>query len=229
MSSMRQNRYFKIMTNLPLSVVLKVCGIGAAQGSLVGSEFQLLEGAKATRQRELIAGRTLARRAMAEMGLAEASVGQLPDGSPAWPTGLCGSIAHSHRHVAVAIAPVADVRAIGIDIEDGRDLGAAAAGVASVAEIEGAIAHPLAGDREGAARLLFSAKEALYKCQAPLTGNTTLDFLEIRLNLQSGRLFAAEATGALDRATAEIIQRVRIEFQEIQGVIVVAAWLPYGT
>ena len=225
---MHQKRYFRVMTNLPLSLVLKVCGISAAQGSLVGGEFELLERANGTRQRELIAGRTLARRAMAEIGFAEAPVGRMPDGSPAWPSGLCGSIAHSHRHVAVAIAPISDVRALGIDIEDGRDLGAAAIGVASAAEIEGAVVHPFASDREGAARLLFSAKEALYKCQAPLTGNTGLDFPEIRLDLRPGLLFAAEATGALDRATAEIVPRIRIEFQQIQGVIVATAWLPRG-
>jgi 4'-phosphopantetheinyl transferase EntD len=222
-------RYYRIMTNLPLSLVLKVCSISAAQGSLVGGEFQLLKGANATRQGELIAGRTLARRAMAEMGLPNEMVGQMPDGSPAWPPSLCGSIAHSHRHVAVAIAPVSDVRGIGIDIEDGRDLGAAVTGVASAAEIEGAIVHPFAGDREGAARLIFSAKEALYKCQAPLTGNAGLDFLEVRLDLQPGPLFAAEATGALDRATAEIVRRTRIEFQEIQGVIIATAWVVHGT
>ncbi len=216
------------MTSLPQSLVLKVCVISAAQGSLVGDEFELLEAANGTRQRELIAGRTLARRVMAEMGFAEAPVGRMPDGSPAWPPGLCGSIAHSHRHVAVAIAPILDVQAIGIDIEDGRDLGDAASDIGSAAEIDEATAHPFAGNREGAARLLFSAKEALYKCQAPLTGNTGLDFREIRLDLLPELLFAAKPTGTLDQATAEIVPRVRIEFQQIQKVIVAAAWLPHG-
>jgi 4'-phosphopantetheinyl transferase EntD len=214
------------MINLPLSLVLKVCSISAAQGSLLGHEFQLLDGTTATRQRELIAGRTLAHRAMAEMGLAPAAVGQMSDGSPAWPAGLCGSIAHSHRHIAVAIAPLLDAQSIGIDIEDGRDLGAATPSIASTAEIEGALAHPLAGDQERAARLLFSAKESVYKCQAPLTGDTGLDFLEIRLDLRPELLFAAEAMGSVDGATAKIIRRIRLEFQQIQGVIIAIAWLP---
>ncbi len=86
---MRQKRYFTIMSALPLSVVLKVCSISAAQGPLVGGEFELLEGANATRQGELIAGRTLARRAMAEMGLPEAMVGQMQDGSPQYGRPAC--------------------------------------------------------------------------------------------------------------------------------------------
>ena len=214
------------MANLPCSLVTKACPISKAQGALLGDEARLLEGANVARQRELIAGRTVAHVIMFEMGLAEAPVGQNADGSPAWPAGLCGSIAHSHHDIAVAIARLSDVRAVGIDIEDGRDLEGATPDIVSELEIEGATTHPLASDRQGAVRILFSMKEALFKCQAPITGNSNLSFTAIRLISRPESRFGAEAVGDLGSPIVDVVSRIQIELQQIQGVVVATAWLP---
>ena len=214
------------MASLPRTLVTTVSSISAAQGDLVSGEAHLLEGVNVARQRELMAGRTLARRTMVEMGWPVGPVGQNPDGSPTWPAGLCGSIAHSHHDIAVAMALLSDVQAVGIDIEDGRDLDAATSDIVSEREIEEVVDHPLGGSRDGSVRLLFSMKEAVFKCQAPLTGNMALDFREVRLVRRPDNSFGAEAAGGLEQSTPDVIPHICIEMQRIQGVVVATAWLP---
>ena len=145
----------------------------------------LLEGATQARRREIIAGRVLAHRLMEQSGYNVAPVTRHITGAPLWPAGLCGSIAHSSNLIAIALAPISSMRSVGIDIEDGRDLGEAMSDVADEDEERTMISLGLASDTAGASRVLFSAKEALFKCQSPITGDVDLTFEEIRLQMDS--------------------------------------------
>lgn len=213
------------MVTLPASVIVKVSSVRAAWGQLMRGETTLLEGATPARQREIVAGRVLARSVMTQMGRAESPVTQHPGGAPAWPFGLCGSIAHSATHVAVAIAPTSHVTSVGIDIEDGRNLGSAAKDIAIVDEIKDLVGHPFAGNSEGAVRLVFSAKEALFKCQSPLTGNTRLGFLDVRLHLAPSCVLRANPEATVERSVATVVARSSIIFQRKQGVTLAVAWI----
>lgn len=217
------------MACCPSSIVLKTARISAAQGPLIGSEVKLLDLAVPTRQREIIAGRVLARVAMTEIGYPELEVGQRPNGAPMWPTGLCGSIAHSASHVAVAIACTSQMRSIGIDIEDGRNLGAATRQIGRPDEIKALAAHPLVSDEEGAARLLFSAKEALFKCQSPVTQDEYLGFMDVCLKLSVDGTLTATPVIDLDRRIACIVTKARTIIETIQGLTVAVTWLSPST
>lgn len=104
------------------------------------------------------------------------------DRAPVWPTGIIGSIAHSSNICLAAISRSKRYAAIGIDIEPNVLLGP---------DIAAEVVHE--GDglglESGAAPLaehdhvtVFSAKEAAYKCQFPLTGTVLgFDALSIRL------------------------------------------------
>lgn len=224
-STMLRKAASSFMTVLPPSLLLKVSEMDSAQGSLIGEERKLIEGVTSTRRRELVAGRVLARELMAQMGHAPSPITQ-SDGAPVWPTGLCGSISHTASHVAVAMAPTANLDSVGIDIEDGRNLGKAASGIGAADEIELIVAHPFAGDREAAARLLFSAKEALFKCQAPLSGNTDLDFTDVRLDLTPDGIFRGLPTGNIERSTLQAIIATRVLLKQFQGLMLAVAWIP---
>ena len=90
---------------------------------------------------------------------------------PIWPAGYVGSISHVRGTVAAAVAKASDIVSIGIDIEETERFRPA---------IEKKIARPdeiavnfegLAPDaRQTALAIMFSAKEAFYKCQYPITG-----------------------------------------------------------
>jgi 4'-phosphopantetheinyl transferase EntD len=82
----------------------------------------------------------------------------------------------------VLVAAASRYRAVGIDLDDGRPLGAeTAADLMTDGEVQSVVEAGIATDVEGAQRFVFSAKEAVYKCQYPLTGRGDLDFPDVRL------------------------------------------------
>ena len=132
------------------------------------------------RQAEFQAGRQLAAQLLAALDAPVTEVGVAADRSPLWPEGYVGSISHSRRLVGVAVARRRDVRAVGIDIE-------ANAEVRAVEAIESVCMRPEERDfdagaltRAEFATLLFSAKEAFYKCMQPLT-RVEFDFPDVTL------------------------------------------------
>ncbi len=117
------------------------------------------------RRYEFAAGRRAARTAMAALGLPHAAVPSGPDRAPGWPAGLTGSIAHCD---AVCIAAVSqNHRSIGIDIEPAEDL---PADLITIICTDAEQAWLPQTGRGRVAKQIFSAKEAVYKAQYPLTG-----------------------------------------------------------
>lgn len=205
-------------------IVLVVSSIAQAQGDLLDEETHLLNEMRPTRTRELIAGRVLARHAMSLLGLRPAPVLMDPHGAPVWPSGLCGSIAHSAADVAVVMARTSSFRSLGVDIEDGRDLGKAAASVASASDTQALLNLGLISSTTDAVRWAFSAKEAVFKCQAPIMGNLDLDFDDVRLqNSPEGKLEAL-FSGPADGPN-QVPHSIPIRFEELQGVKAVIAIL----
>jgi 4'-phosphopantetheinyl transferase EntD len=150
---------------LPDAVAVVEGAVTDATDDLWPEEAAHVAGAVAKRRREFAAGRRFARRALAQLGMAPGALPVGPDRAPCWPPEVTGSITHTDRYCAVAVARRADIAGIGIDLEtvtrfDLRLLSF----VLSAHELD---AHGLRTDRSAQQRLggaLFSAKEALYKC-----------------------------------------------------------------
>lgn len=128
-----------------------------------------LQMAVAKRQREFLAGRYCAARALAAAGFAGAAplLGIGPERLPLWPTGWCGSISHSAAAALAVAAPEQHWRALGVDLELLPELAVSsqiAAYVGNDGEWQLLDALPL----PTRVSLLFSAKEALYKALYPL-------------------------------------------------------------
>jgi 4'-phosphopantetheinyl transferase EntD len=136
-------------------------------GALFSQERDLVAGAVGKRQREFATVRVCARRALAAVGFPPAPLLRGPRGEPLWPHGVVGSMTHCAGYYAAAVARATDVRAIGIDAEPHDRL------PDGVLE---AIALPAErmrlADRRGQThwdRLLFSAKESVFKAWYPGT------------------------------------------------------------
>jgi 4'-phosphopantetheinyl transferase EntD len=153
---------------------------------LLPAELQCTADMVAQRRNEFAAGRAAVRMATMADGSEPFAVPMGVDRAPVWPTGIIGSIAHSSDICLAAISRSKRYAAIGIDIE---------LDVPLPPDIAAEIVH--AGDglglESGTARLakdydvvVFSAKEAAYKCQFPLTGALLgFEALSIRLMPQS--------------------------------------------
>lgn len=154
----------------------------SARGALHDEEARLAQAMAPDRQREFSAGRIAARNALRLAGAPEVAVPMGDAGEPLWPANWVGSLSHTRTHAAALVAPLSRYRGVGVDLDDGRSLGDdAAADLMGVDEVRLVIAAGIAGDWDSAQRFVFSAKEAVFKCQYPLTRNSDLPFPAVQL------------------------------------------------
>jgi len=165
---------------------------------LYDEEAALVAGAVESRRREFVAGRLCARRALAELGIQDFPLLASPDRAPIWPGAIVGSITHTvaagEGYCAVAVAHRRLVAGVGLDAEPRaalpRDLWSC------VLDADEQRTAWTTSDPGVWARLVFSAKEAVYKAVYPLCGRF-LDFCDVHVGpaQQPGRL-QAELVGA---------------------------------
>ena len=151
-------------------------------------EEDLIVNAVESRRREFITARRCARRALTGLGLSAVPICPGPRREPLWQDGVVGSITHCAGYRAAAVARADHLASLGIDAEPDRPL---------PVEVEKAVTLPqertmldrLVAEAPGMHwdRLLFSAKESVYKAWYPLT-RRWLDFAdaELTVNPQAG-------------------------------------------
>jgi len=147
-------------------------------GLLSAAERYHVRQAVRKRVQEFAAGRLCARRALAEFRVENFDLHVAVDRQPLWPDGMLGSITHTAGLCAAVVAPRRTLAAVGMDSEIVGHV---------TADIWPAICGPQeadwlrslpASERAAAVTLIFSAKEAFYKCQYPVTGEW-LDFHDL--------------------------------------------------
>jgi 4'-phosphopantetheinyl transferase EntD len=121
------------------------------------------------RAQEFAGGRLCARRALAALGIEEFPVHRGEDRAPLWPAGIVGSIAHTAGFCVAVAARTLHLKSVGIDCEIiGRVKPDLWRRICTAAEMSW-LASLEESERGLASTLIFSAKEAFYKCQYPLT------------------------------------------------------------
>ncbi|WP_329268596.1 4'-phosphopantetheinyl transferase family protein [Streptomyces sp. NBC_01451] len=164
---------------------------GPGDATLFPEERALVARAVPKRVREFTLVRACARRAMEKLGVPPQPVLPGGRGAPQWPDGLVGSMTHCEGYCAAALVRATDLASVGIDAEPHQPL---PEGVLDSVALPTEQAHlrALTADGPGAHgnrvhwdRLLFSAKEAVYKAWFPLTGKW-LDFSEADIEFTTG-------------------------------------------
>jgi 4'-phosphopantetheinyl transferase EntD len=160
-------------------------------GPLHPSEEPAVANAVAKRRAEFTTGRFCARSALAELGSPAEAVPVGEKRSPVWPDGVVGSITHTAGFRGAAVAWRSAVRSVGIDAEVHDVLPDGVLDAVS-SEKERAVLSRLAAERPDISwdRLLFSAKESVYKTWFPITG-TWLGFEDAELVPAVDGTFAA--------------------------------------
>ena len=123
-----------------------------------------------------IAGRAL----LGRLGLLECAIAQGSSGAPVWPEGVVGSFAHDDEVAVAAVARDNDIAALGIDVEPADPPSELQALVLTKREWTQMPTASWSG------RLVFAAKEAVYKAIATLDG-TLLDYQDIETDFLAGR------------------------------------------
>ncbi|KRD01453.1 MULTISPECIES: 4'-phosphopantetheinyl transferase family protein [unclassified Streptomyces] len=152
---------------------------------LYPQEAALLVRAVDKRRREFTVVRGCARRAMEKLGVPAQPVLRGERGAPCWPDGVTGSMTHCADYSAAALARSVDLASLGVDAEPNGPLPEGVLAAIALPE-ELARLERLAADRPDVHwdRLLFSAKESVYKAWFPLTGKW-LDFGEADIDLSA--------------------------------------------
>ncbi len=147
-------------------------------------EADVVANAVDSRRREFATVRWCARAALAQLGVAPEPILPARRGppwasrAPLWPDGIIGSMTHCDGYRAAAVARSAVVASVGVDAEPNAALPSGIRQVVTLPEEQRTLAR-LAASHPGVAwdRLLFSAKESVFKAWFPLTGRW-LDFGE---------------------------------------------------
>jgi 4'-phosphopantetheinyl transferase EntD len=153
---------------------------------LFPAEEAAVRGAVAKRRDEFATVRLCARDALRTLGMPAVPLLPGDGGAPGWPAGVVGSMTHCAGYRAAAVARRTDLAGVGIDAEPDEPLPDGVLDlVAAPTELAGL---PVGGPCWD--RVLFCAKEALYKAWFPLTGRW-LGFDEARVTLAPDGTFTA--------------------------------------
>jgi 4'-phosphopantetheinyl transferase EntD len=135
------------------------------------------------------AARLVARQLLARLGYRQCALPKAPSGAPIWPPGVVGSLTHDPRVAVAAVGMSRDVGALGIDVEPAEFL---------PSELLDLVATPQErlkiDDDPYGGRLLFVAKEAVFKAVYPLDQtfldhhDVQIDFADRKAIVRNGRI-----------------------------------------
>lgn len=193
MSEVRTRRLMRKV--LPPEVAVKELYDDTVETWLFPEEAEAVERAADQRRREFVAGRYCARRALAMLGLPATAIPRGARGVPQWPAGVVGSITHCTSYQAAAVAFTDRVAALGIDAEPHASLPDGVLDAVTLPRERARLAELMARVPGHWDRMLFSAKESVYKAWIPLTG-CGLRFADADITINAGNgTFVARLRG----------------------------------
>ena len=173
------------------------------------------------RRREFAAGRHCARKALACLGEGPIALPVGAGRAPVWPPGFTGSISHTDDIAIAAVARRSELRSLGIDLESADPLEPDLLELVCRQEERAALTASNM-DAELSAKLIFSAKESVYKCLWPLTG-IFLEFHDIGIRIDPvAHRFTAYGE---DSRIQETLQMICGSYRKVGGLLLSCAWL----
>ncbi|SDK17435.1 4'-phosphopantetheinyl transferase EntD (siderophore biosynthesis) [Actinopolyspora mzabensis] len=186
---------------------------------LLPEEEQYVARAVERRRREFTLARSCARRALGELGHPDFAVHSGEWREPKWPHGVVGSITHCRGYCAAAVAPTSVVCSLGIDAEIDDALPEGVLRQVTVERERDLLAGLPAGANWD--RLLFSAKESVYKAWFPLTGRW-LGFEDAFVRIDPPGEFHAELVEAPAPSSAGELTGFSGRFRFESGLVITA-------
>jgi 4'-phosphopantetheinyl transferase EntD len=204
-----------IATLVPASASAEVFS-DVPESTMFSDEAAAVAGAGAERRREFGTVRWCARKALRQLGVPAVSILPDEDRAPRWPVGVVGSMTHCAGYRAAVVARSGELRGVGIDAEPHAPLPADVFDFV-LRDDERAPLRALA-DADPVPhwdRVVFCAKEAVYKAWFPLTGRW-LDFEDVSITMRLDGTFGARLRGG------DLSGRWKVE----RGLVLAATSLP---
>lgn len=165
----------------------------ALSGDLHPEEWEDIAAAAPPRQQEFMAGRLLVRRLAETLSLPLLPLRRAENRSPVWPADRTGSLSHCDTLCAAAVGKRNAVESVGVDVETiGRVEQKLWPTLFTAKEVD--YFNSIAPERIAVeTTLFFSAKEAFYKCQYPLT-QEWVGFQDVEVTRTNEALLAISPT-----------------------------------
>lgn len=191
---------------------------------LLPEEAAALGRASPKRLLEFTIGRTCARRALSRLGFPPAPIRTGSSRQPLWPPEVVGSITHCAGYCAAAVAHRRLLATIGIDAEAHAELPRDVLGLVALDEELRRLRPPTESGIHWD-RVLFSAKESVYKAWFPLAGSW-LGFKDaaVTLNPWDGT-FQARLLLPGPRVDGRPVTGFHGRYRINEGRVITAAWL----
>jgi enterobactin synthetase component D len=184
-----------------------------------------IEASAPKRQLEFAAGRHCAAAALRAIGIVVAEaipIGKL--GAPVWPMSCVGSISHAAGLAAAAVVHAHEIRTLGLDLESIAQADTVESSAAIITRpSELALLAP-AGDLALAFTTVFAAKEALFKCLAPIVGRY-FDFLDVAVVAASPDHLRLQLRVDL-HSELRATQYFDVQIAHFEAWVVAGVWLP---
>jgi 4'-phosphopantetheinyl transferase EntD len=147
--------------------------------ALLPEEADAFASSVVKRRRASGAARIVARELLGQLGCSNTTaLPKAASGAPIWPDGIVGSLAHDSQFAIAAVGRRHDVAALGIDIEPAESLPFELDLIATPRELLKISSYRYIG------RLLFTAKEAVYKAVHPLD-NIFLEHHDVEIDFDA--------------------------------------------
>ena len=195
----------------------------ALSGDPYPDEWEDIASAAPNRQKEFVAGRQLVHTLSNQLGLPPAPLRRGDDRAPVWPSDRTGSLSHCDTLCVAAVGKRSAVQSVGVDVE-------------TIGRVEQKLWPTLFTEREAnyfsslapaavalETTLFFSAKEAFYKCQYPLT-REWVGFQDVEITRTDQHSLAIAPThGAAQAWHAAPIHTVEISASHVATVMLLRA------
>jgi 4'-phosphopantetheinyl transferase EntD len=218
-----------IVRLLPASVSAVEAFDDSVPSPLFPEEQAQIANAVAKRANEFATGRRCAREALEALGF---PAGPLLTGAkrePLWPAGVVGSITHCTGYRAAVVALGSDLASVGVDAEPHEPLpDGVLAAIALPQEIDRLAVLRRADPATHWDRLLFSAKESVYKAWFPLTGRW-LDFHEADIVIEPAGRFTATLLVPGPTVGGAALQTFTGRFSATGALVLTAIAIPAGS
>lgn len=132
--------------------------------SLYSEELELIKGVNDKRAREFSTGRLCAHQALHKLGIDNFPVLKGEHRAPIWPSHVVGSISHCRELAGAVVANKQHIKSIGLDIENRKQLNFDIARHVCTEEEKMWLNAQEPTRRNLALLLIFSIKEAIFKC-----------------------------------------------------------------
>jgi 4'-phosphopantetheinyl transferase EntD len=195
------------------------------ESTLFPVEAAAVAGAVPERRREFATVRYCARKALRRIGVPAVAMPPDADRAPRWPRGVVGSMTHCVGYRAAAVARSEELCALGIDAEPHAAVPDAALDVI-LRDEERRRLVALADADPGLHwdRILFCAKEAVYKAWFPLT-RRWLDFADVSTTVYPDGTFQASLSSPGQPVAGALVEAFGGRWLVGRGLVVAATSL----